>query len=637
MQNSPSRLAFDQAAEARRQARFTESQKITTDGIAAAQKRGDRAEEALLLVALGVAIDRQTDGNQAEPYFDKALTLARMAPAPLAEAHALYFLGSLRNEMGQNAEAIPLLKESLALARKLMDRSLEIMALGRQGEAYQDQGEPERARSYFQEALALAQKSDPTDLCFVLLHLHDFHRENEEFSQAEQVLAQLSQTLVRKPSVLGDIYYSLSQAQLSLKKKQLAQALIQLNRTRKKAQAAGATRIESLVLLLLANLYDDLKQGESALASATEALSLARKTGSRWDEINATVMQAMALSHSDRDKEAADTARQSVVLADKHGYPRMQLRGLTTLAMCEYASDQAESALATAKRAEALLEKYPDDDLSSYLAIVFAGIYSQKGQHDLAESTLRKSIDRIKLAKEKTTPLMTLIGLQVQAKNYDRALATSVELVTLAQKIGDKKSEGYGLMLRASTLSSQDKDQEAVVVMEQAVGLYHEAGLIDEEASALAQLAVYHYNVDQYNQMEECSKKSAALFVKQGKPKVAGTTLTSLVAYLIKDEKFDAAQRLLEEALPLLRESKAVREQAVALHYLAQIQGNDEQYDKAFDTLEKALALYQEAKDRSNEAVVLRSIAAILSYQNQEDRAQEYLERAKAIEATLKK
>ena len=125
---------------------------------AAVQKLSDCARERDVLIRLGQVLRKIEDRDKADRYLSEAVALARKAGNLRAEADALYHLGTISWDEGDNTQALAIHGQALEICRKLgLTDLVAVQATHGMAEALLMAGESVRANELFVESLQLAQ------------------------------------------------------------------------------------------------------------------------------------------------------------------------------------------------------------------------------------------------------------------------------------------------------------------------------------------------------------------------------------------------------------------------------------------------------------------------------------------------
>lgn len=130
-----------------RRRRFDDQLAAATVSLAAAQRLGDRRNEAVALTNLGTAFSEQGRHGEAIAILQRAAAAFREMGNQLREAMALGNLGAALSQEGRSQEAITAIRDAAAIYRAIGGRNREGGALNNLGLALRDAGRPEDAIS----------------------------------------------------------------------------------------------------------------------------------------------------------------------------------------------------------------------------------------------------------------------------------------------------------------------------------------------------------------------------------------------------------------------------------------------------------------------------------------------------------
>jgi CHAT domain-containing protein len=119
-----------------------------------AVERGDRAQIALALRMVGLALERAGDSRRAIAALTESAAIARDMGNRRAEMIAVNSEGNQYGRLGDAERAVSRLEHGIALARAISDRGLEMIGLNNIGIAYRDLGEYEKSLNAYRQVLA---------------------------------------------------------------------------------------------------------------------------------------------------------------------------------------------------------------------------------------------------------------------------------------------------------------------------------------------------------------------------------------------------------------------------------------------------------------------------------------------------
>ncbi len=119
-----------------------------------ALERGDRAQIALAIRMVGLALERAGDSRRAIAALSESAAIARDMGNRRAEMIAVNSEGTQYGRLGDAEKAVSRLEHGIALARAISDRGLELIGLNNIGIAYRDLGEYDKSLNAYRQVLA---------------------------------------------------------------------------------------------------------------------------------------------------------------------------------------------------------------------------------------------------------------------------------------------------------------------------------------------------------------------------------------------------------------------------------------------------------------------------------------------------
>ncbi|GAC1449775.1 MAG: hypothetical protein PVSMB4_08230 [Ktedonobacterales bacterium] len=132
---------------------------LATEGMALAQRLGDRSGEAGMLYNLGCVAQARGDPARAETLYAESLARSREADDSQGKDRALVAIANVARLRGDYERATQLLEECLADARALAASWSAGNVLASLGHVARERGDLQRAKACYRESLALQQRS----------------------------------------------------------------------------------------------------------------------------------------------------------------------------------------------------------------------------------------------------------------------------------------------------------------------------------------------------------------------------------------------------------------------------------------------------------------------------------------------
>ena len=210
------------------------------------QKVGNKEQEALINLALGMVYDLLGFKPKALEYYDQALTLYQVLKDRAGEANTLNNIGVIYDALGDKQKALDYYQQSLPLSQALGNRIKEVArTLNNIGLIYADLREKQKALDYYQQALPL------------------WRAVGDRAGEATTL------------NNIGVVYSALGEKQKALDYSQQSLSL---------SRAVGDRAGEGNTLNNIGVIYDALGENQKVLDYSQQSLPLSRVVGDRAQE-----------------------------------------------------------------------------------------------------------------------------------------------------------------------------------------------------------------------------------------------------------------------------------------------------------------------------------------------------------------
>lgn len=302
---------------------YAESIVLARRALEAAEKRGDRQQQAIFLSNLGTFYSEASQFTPAVAYLERALVIDRETEDTYGEALDIGNLGIAYLWLGRYPEAVQAFKRGLELARELENPRLQGSNLNNLGTVYAMLLEHEESRECFEQALKLADEIDDAQLrSYALGGIGEMLIILEEYDKArpyvEQALAASREVGARHSEVM----HLTNMADLSFSVGKNAEGWDYAQQAADIARQTGNKRA-------LAGALSALGQGEwlqkhypEAVDYYQQALTISLETGERDREAN-TLEQLGTIAAEQGDRtQAADYYEQARAVAANLNIPK---------------------------------------------------------------------------------------------------------------------------------------------------------------------------------------------------------------------------------------------------------------------------------------------------------------------------
>ncbi|MCT7961020.1 tetratricopeptide repeat protein [Laspinema sp. D1] len=220
-----------------------------------------------------------------------------------------------------------------------------------------------------------------------------------------------------------------------------------------------------------------------------------------------------------------------------------------------------------------------------------------------------------------------------QANQLDFAVYYFNQRLTLAKSANNTaaQKETLGWLVSVSKQLGKDTAMPCPYMMEQ-IELFRQLGETEQERSTCYDLALWQFNLKQYQEAVESFVLAANLGEKINK---ADAYFMLGQSYRLLEQQQEASENY-QKAADLYVENDNQEWAIKSLDYLGQIHKNVKDYEKAIDSQKKRLELLQKMGDRKNEQTALYRLGCVYENNQQYSQAIEYLTSALTLANELK-
>lgn len=376
----------------------------------AAHAAGDSTWERDLLIQLGQLYRLTEQHNEAAHYLNKVILFSRGNGNLRAVADALYHLGTVAWDEGDNAQARRYHQEAVDICRRLGLRDIvAVQAFHGLGESFLMSGQPRLAIESFNTSLELARQMG--DLSYVSENYQMIGWSSlgslgsGDYSHAEDVFARsltISQPAhLEWHTVCSLVGMGLAQGSVG----RYGQGIVSLQEGLKLAESLGVVRFICLALDSLGELYQDLNLLDKAQAAHAQVVDHMLKAESTY-----WLSRAQANLAIDRlrqgDLNVEDNLKTALDIAMQRGQEFHAVRALEGLAELNVKRGEAQQALANTDQLLALAEPRGLREMVAQAhrwrgeALLIAGRLDEAGGELRQAAALAESIARVRLIRD---------------------------------------------------------------------------------------------------------------------------------------------------------------------------------------------------------------------------------------------
>jgi tetratricopeptide (TPR) repeat protein len=401
--------------------------------LAVARRFGTVQDKLNALTNHGLCLDRIGEPERALDFYREELSLAEANGLKESEADSLNQIGVSSEHVGRFEEARVALERSLSIQRERNDELGVARVLNNLALLHSRQGDLRKSAEIAQQCLKLSEKiHSQMGIAFSLNNLATTYMLMDQDQLAVEYLdrsLELKRKLGNKRDIASALQ-NLSVAHMHLSN--YAKALAYADENLKLAREVGNPAYLADPLCNRGDILQLMGRTEDALHDLTEALELGRK----YNDPGTICEAALQISQIRLDRsefEAAQTqVRECLNVASAPGMAHWRRRALFIAGICHLKLHRAEEAIAAFEESVKMI-----DDARNQ---VIGG--AQESESFLAS---------------KTEPYQALIGLYLNAKRYDDALAMAERIK--ARVLLDALHRGHVEVTKSMTASEKEHEQ----------------------------------------------------------------------------------------------------------------------------------------------------------------------------------
>ena len=258
-----------------------------------------------------------------------------------------------------------------------------------------------------------------------------------------------------------------------------------------------------------------------------------------------------------------------------------------------------------------------------------ANIHIRKYEWDEALRILTKSIE---LDPELTLAYQSMIYSLFRTARYDKVLATSEELLKVADRIDDIEAISYATMMIGNAYLVQGDYFKALYHLNEALKHAQEIGSKSREATCLQNIAAVYAMSANFPKALKYFIEALQLAKKTGN-KFSEVQMLNNIGNVYKDQggKPQQALKYYREALESAKKNKLKYEESLVLSNMAEVYQKRSDYDKAIAYQNNALRIAKEIGDKYLEGYILRNLGTLNQDLGNDSAAVNYLYEALEI------
>lgn len=263
--------------------------------------------------------------------------------------------------------------------------------------------------------------------------------------------------------------------------------------------------------------------------------------------------------------------------------------------------------------------------------------YYAEQDYPLAEKNLLRALELMEYADEKSiSDNLAMLGLTfMRQSKYDEALHYMHRCYRLDSESGDPDRISSSLNMIAGTLLAAGNPEEAEGYILRAIAYAKRANTPPARSAVIFGMASEIENRLEHKEQALLYADSACMVeATTGNSYKMAVRQTQKASILVSMQRYEEAERILQEVVPYFRETGDQLSLAIALNKRGQAASGMGRQDEAVDYLREAIDICRRIGNPYNEAYAQRAIYEIL-YKSNPDSARMHLERYHLLKDSL--
>ena len=262
------------------------------------------------------------------------------------------------------------------------------------------------------------------------------------------------------------------------------------------------------------------------------------------------------------------------------------------------------------------------------------GVFSSVGQYTKAEEYLQKALVISKEIGDKqgeAADYGNLGGVFKSVGQYTKAEEYLQKALVISKEIGDKQGEAADYGNLGSVFLSVGQYTKAEEYLQKALVIRKEIGDKQGEAADFGNLGTVFLSVGQYTKAEEYLQKALVIRKEIGDKQGEAGDYGNLGTVFLSVGQYTKAEEYLQKALVIRKEIGDKEGESADYGNLGSVFRSVGQYTKAEEYLQKALVIRKEIGDKNGEAKAYGNLGGVFFSVGQYTKAEEYLQKALVI------
>jgi CHAT domain-containing protein/Flp pilus assembly protein TadD len=613
-------------------------------GIVMAQTIGDRKEEVLRLLDVGIKLEKAGQFREALAAFEKALAITREAGDRNTEGLALMSIGRFYADIREYPKALDYYQQALNVTISTKNKDIEGKTRNNIGLVYLNLQQYNTALEYYQQALAIAKQiGDERDTSIRTRGIGLVYYKQGEYPKAlhsfNQALAIAQKTADKKGEGvslgnIGAIYKNQGQYAKALETYNKALAIYQkINDTKKIADTLSS----------IGEVYFNQKQYSQALKYQQQNLAIRQKNRDKNGETLALVGIGNTYLIQKQYPQSLDYYQKGLLVAKQNGRKSQEILTLSNIGLLYQSQGNFPKALKFSKSALIIAQQMGNAPRENELLLSIGKIYALQEKYAIALEHYQKSLiiaQKFGYQARQAHSLNAIGVIYRQVGQYRKALNIYQQALDIYKKIGEKEGEGRTLNNIGVAHNGLGKHVDAEKSYQLSLEIAKQTGDKIEEGITLKNLGLaYHY---QHKFSEALNHYNQALAIaKQFNDKAGGsTTLHNIGGIYLDTGNYPKALESYQKSLAMTKEMGSKEWESLTLNNAGEAYTALGKYSEAENTLFSAIEARESLRDglKDDQKISIfeqqsdsyRSLQKALVAQNKIDKALEISERGRA-------
>ncbi|HMF58440.1 MAG TPA: tetratricopeptide repeat protein [Pyrinomonadaceae bacterium] len=353
---------------------------------------------------------------------------------------------------------------------------------------------------------------------------------------------------------------------------------------------------------------------DGAYNQARKALEGALKIDDRYALAHARLAEAwMELDYADRSKE--EMLRANSIVTD-----RSSLSTLDALYMDAISATVSHDYARAIQSYSEIARQTPDQ------AHVYVDLGRAYEKHEEIDRALENYVKAIDVDRQYATAYLRAGVLYARKINHDSATAAFDKADTLFQAFGNMEGHTEVLYNRAVLLRGENRPQDALAELQQALDLARANGNESQQINILLQMSRVYYTEGETAQAQDYAQKAIEFAEGRALNTMVVRGLNELAHALYANGKYDEAEKFFRKALEISGRINSPYLVAISRRNLAGLYIGELRTDEALGEAEQALAFFRDNNYQSDISTTLTVISRVHRRRGEYDKALEVLQ-----------